>query len=263
VVSLPQTIPAGGVASIAVRGGDNAAALSAAAISSRLDALLPLIVLLWFAGVMMLMVRLASGLWQVHRLQVAAGGAAVSRWQSAAERIARRLGLHAEVRVVESTFVDAPSAVGWVRPVILLPIAAFAGLTPSQVEGILAHELIHIRRHDYLVNLAQTVAETLLFFHPGVWWVSRQIRVEREHCCDDVGVQICGDAVNYAAALAELESRRCPAVSRNDLSTRGHERIARQPHPSRSECAPPTRDAVARRHRRAGAGVRAGCCDRR
>src|SRR4029453_9537134 len=73
---------------------------------------------------------------------------------------------------------------------------------------ILAHELIHIRRRDYLVNVAQTVAETLLFFHPGVWWVSGQIRAEREHYCDDVAVQVSGDPVDYAAALAELEAWR-------------------------------------------------------
>jgi hypothetical protein len=90
----------------------------------------------------------------------------------------------------------------------VLPIAALANLTASQVEAILAHELIHIRRHDYLVNVAQTVAETLLFFHPGVWWVSGQIRLEREHCCDDIAVQVSGDPVDYAAALAELEAWR-------------------------------------------------------
>ncbi len=112
------------------------------------------------------------------------------------------------VHVVESAVVDAPAAVGWLRPVILLPIAALANLSPSQVEAILAHELIHIRRHDYLVNVAQAVAETVLFFHPGVWWVSGQIRVEREHCCDDVAVHVCGDPVDYAAALAELEAWR-------------------------------------------------------
>ena len=112
------------------------------------------------------------------------------------------------MHVVESTLVDAPAAVGWLRPVVLLPIAALAHLTPSQVEAILAHELIHIRRHDFVVNLAQSVAETILFFHPGVWWVSGQIRAEREHCCDDFAVQVCGDPVGYASALAELEAWR-------------------------------------------------------
>src|SRR6185369_15813547 len=101
-----------------------------------------------------------------------------------------------------------PAAIGWLRPIILLPIAAFANLTPAQADAILAHELMHIRRHDYLVNVAQTLAETFLFFHPGVWWLSGQIRAEREHCCDDGAVGVCGDPVDYATALAELEAGR-------------------------------------------------------
>jgi tetratricopeptide (TPR) repeat protein len=97
---------------------------------------------------------------------------------------------------------------GWLRPVILLPATAMTGLTSAQVEAIIAHELAHIRRHDYIVNLLQTVVETLLFYHPAVWWVSRQIRAEREHCCDDLAVEVCGDATGYARALAELEELR-------------------------------------------------------
>lgn len=122
--------------------------------------------------------------------------------------MASRLGLRRAVHIVDSLLMDTPTVVGWLRPVILLPIAALANLTPAQVEAILAHELAHIRRHDYLVNLLQTLAETLLFYHPAVWWVSGRIRSEREHCCDTVAVEACGDALGYAAALAELESSR-------------------------------------------------------
>ena len=87
-----------------------------------------------------------------------------------------------------------------------MPVSALAGLTPRQVEAILAHELAHIRRHDYVVNLLQTVVETLLFYHPAVWWLSHRIRVERENCCDDLAVSLCGDPVAYAAALAPATS---------------------------------------------------------
>ena len=184
------------------------AAFSAPNLWATVDALLPLVVFAWLAGVAVLLVRMTGGLWNVRRLQVAALGAGVSRWQASVERIAARLDLGAAVHVVESALVDTPGTVGWLRPVILLPIAALANLTPSQIEALLAHELVHIRRHDYLVNLVQTVAETLLFFHPAVWWISSQIRTEREHCCDDVVVQMCGDPVDYAAALAELEAWR-------------------------------------------------------
>ncbi len=82
------------------------------------------------------------------------------------------------------------------------------GLTPRQVEAVIAHELAHIRRHDYLVNFVQTAVETLFFYHPAVWWVSRIVRTEREHCCDDLAVVACGDAVLYARALTALETLR-------------------------------------------------------
>jgi hypothetical protein len=102
-----------------------------------------------------------------------------------------------------------PTVVGWLRPVILVPTAALTGMSTQQLEAILAHELSHVRRHDYLVNLMQTLVETMLFYHPAVWWVSNRIRDERENCCDDVAVQACGDAVLYARALTRMEELRC------------------------------------------------------
>jgi uncharacterized protein (TIGR03435 family) len=97
---------------------------------------------------------------------------------------------------------------GWLRPVLVLPIAALAALTPEQVEAILAHELAHVRRHDFVVNLLQTLVEIVLFYHPAVWWISRRIRIEREHCCDMVAVSLCDDPVAYCQALTDLESHR-------------------------------------------------------
>ena len=93
--------------------------------------------------------------------------------------------------------------VGWLNPVVLLPASALSGLTPTQIEALLAHELAHVRRHDYLVNLLQSVVETLLFYHPAVWWVSAHVRAEREHCCDDLAVAVC-DRLVYVTALADL-----------------------------------------------------------
>ncbi len=107
--------------------------------------------------------------------------------------------------------MDVPTVIGWLKPTVLLPMSALAGLSPLQVEAILAHELAHVRRHDYFVNLLQTLLETLLFYHPAVWWVSGQVRVERENCCDDLAVSLCGDPVVYASALADLEELRGPA----------------------------------------------------
>ena len=106
---------------------------------------------------------------------------------------------------------------GHFRPVILLPVGLLVGLPPGQVEAILLHELAHIRRYDYLVNVWQRLVEGLMFYHPLVWWISSVIRTERENCCDDMAVAITGDAHAYAAALAALEQTRCsgyePAVA--------------------------------------------------
>jgi hypothetical protein len=101
-----------------------------------------------------------------------------------------------------------PCVIGWLKPVILMPPAALTGLTTLQLEMVLAHELSHIRRHDYLVNLLQVAVETLLFYHPAVRWISRDARRERELCCDDSAVHACGDALHYAHALTDLAALR-------------------------------------------------------
>jgi uncharacterized protein (TIGR03435 family) len=166
------------------------------------------VVVLWVAGVAFLLARFAAGWWSVRGLRRQALRETPSRWSAAAERLASTLGLRCAVHVVDSMEVDTPTVIGWLKPIVVLPIAAFANLTPAQVTAILAHELAHVRRHDCLVNLVQTLAETLLFYHPAVWWISARIRVEREHCCDDVAANVCGDAVVYAEALVELERWR-------------------------------------------------------
>jgi beta-lactamase regulating signal transducer with metallopeptidase domain len=173
---------------------------------TRIDALLPFLVWTWFAGVLLLLARFSGGCWRVRRLRIASHLQPASSWQSTAERLASRLRLDNAFRVVESTIVDAPTVIGWMRPVLLLPVVVLTNLTPGQIEALLVHELAHIRRRDYAVNVCQTLAEALLFFHPAVWWVSARIRDAREQCCDDVVVDVCGEPAAYAAALAELAS---------------------------------------------------------
>ncbi len=107
---------------------------------------------------------------------------------------------------------------GWIRPALLLPAATLAGLTPQQLEAVLAHELAHILRYDYVVNMLQTVVETLLFYHPAVWWASGRMRQERELCCDDLAVSACGDALCYARALTRLERLRVGAPAHAGLA---------------------------------------------
>ena len=175
--------------------------------------LAPWILAAWTLGVLLLTLRLATGWLWVRHLRAHAVPARAALGETAA-RLARRLHVARTVRLLESSIVEVPTVVGWLKPVILIPTSTLAGLSPLQLEAILAHELAHIRRHDYLVNLLQTLVETLLFYHPAVWWVSKQIRIERENCCDDLAVSLCGDPVLYAQALADLEHLR---ASRTNL----------------------------------------------
>jgi S1-C subfamily serine protease len=165
------------------------------------------LVVVWFGGVVVLSLRLLGGWLVVCRM--ARRGVPVPA--SLASRIAtlrRRLRVSGPVRALESPLVEVPTVVGWLRPVVLVPASAIAGLSPEQLEAVIAHELAHVRRHDYAVNLLQRVEETLFFYHPAVWWLSNRIRVEREQCADDMAVAACGDAALYAEALRDLETVR-------------------------------------------------------
>jgi beta-lactamase regulating signal transducer with metallopeptidase domain len=119
-------------------------------------------------------------------------------------KLASRMGIRRPISVRIAPASIAPATFGLFRPVILLSGATMLGIAPQQLEAVLAHELAHIRRHDYLVNVLQMLAETLFFYHPAIWWASQRIRVERELCCDDAAVEACGDAVCYAQALTSV-----------------------------------------------------------
>jgi beta-lactamase regulating signal transducer with metallopeptidase domain/HEAT repeat protein len=170
--------------------------------------LLPWMSLIWLLGVVFFSLRLAGGWLYTQRLKSYGTRPLEEGWEQTLRRLCDRLRAPRPARLLESALVKVPMVIGWLRPVILLPAGALTGLTPQQLEAIIAHELAHIRRHDYLINLLQSVVETLLFYHPAVWWVSRRIRQEREHCCDDLAVAVCGDALTYARALLEMEKLR-------------------------------------------------------
>ena len=162
----------------------------------------------------MLSIRLLAGWKSAGRLAVLGTSPARPEIAALAERLCRRLAISAPVRILESAALQVPAAIGVLRPVVLLPVSSLTGLPVEQIEALLAHELAHIGRHDYLVNLIQSAAETLLFYHPAVWWVSGRIRIERENCCDDLAVAATGDAMVYARALVDLEERRVFGSSR-------------------------------------------------
>ena len=167
---------------------------------------LTLVVVAWGLGVLALSARLFGGWLLTRRLAHRAITAVSPAVHAAAGDIAGRLQLARAVAIVQSGAVVVPTLVGWVKPIVLLPAAALSGLSPEQLQAILAHELAHVRRHDYLVNLLQSMVETLLFYHPAMWWLSAEVRTEREHCCDDLAIEVCGDRLVYVSALAELTS---------------------------------------------------------
>ncbi len=198
----------------------------------------------WACGVLMLSIRMLWGCAQVAALK-RTGRSAEPGIVEQVERLARRVGLTRQVRILISAIADGPSVAGWVRPVLLLPAATLLGLSAEQLEAVIAHELAHIWRYDYLVNLLQMLIETVLFYHPAVWWISHRIREERELCCDDVAVSVCGDAVCYARALAALERMRAVApglAAGTALAAKGGSllyRIERLLGTERQEQAPP------------------------
>jgi len=186
----------------------------------RLGSILPWVVFTWLVGVLFLSLRLVFALTHTKRLKRRGITVIVARWQKRLTHLCKRMKVTQSVCLLESTLVQVPTAIGWLRPVILLPASVFIGLTPRQLESILAHELAHVRRYDYFFNLLQTVVETLLFYHPAVWWISSRIRIERERCCDDIAVKVCGDMRTYARALAILEELR-NVLPQLAIATRG------------------------------------------
>ncbi len=177
---------------------------------AALDPALPWLLAGWVAGVLLLSTRFLGSWVRVQRLRRRSASPVPSEWHLVLSRLCRELKLSRTVRLLQSAAVEVPTALGWLRPVILLPACALAGLSPIQLEAILAHELAHIRRGDFLVNLLQSLVEVLLFYHPAVWWLSARIRAERELCCDDVAAELCGDPLLLARALTDLEALRVP-----------------------------------------------------
>ena len=205
---------------------------------SRWQRVAPWLTSAYLAGVGVMLLRLLVGLWGGWRLRRRAVAIDDVALLAALKRQARALGLTFEPLLAYCEQVAVPTVIGILKPTILLPLAITSGLSPEQIESVLAHELAHLKRHDHLVNLLQRVIESLLFFHPAVWWVSRHIRIEREHCCDDLVITCGAIPLDYATSLlrvAELSraaqrSRSVPAVSlfaTDDKPSNLRQRIAR------------------------------------
>jgi bla regulator protein blaR1 len=186
---------------------------SYAGVRDSFEQIAPWCVYLWIIGVVLFSLRMLGGWLHANQLKNENTNPLSEIWQQKFAMLLQQIRISRPVRIVESALVQVPMVIGWFRPVILIPTSALAGLSVSQLETIILHELVHVRRYDYLVNLLQSVVEILLFYHPAVWWVSNRIRTERENCCDDCTVEMCGNGILYARALTELEMLRTPQLA--------------------------------------------------
>ena len=171
-------------------------------------ALISMIAWGWIAGITIMSIRLTHLWLKVRRLRVIGIVSPQACWTEMFETLKSQVGIHSRVSMMISHTTDSPMVVGWLRPLVLVPATAFTSLTPEQIRMVLTHELQHIARRDHLVNMLQAFIEVLLFFHPVTWWLSEQIRVERENCCDDGTVDLTGSPRTFAEALLVLESLR-------------------------------------------------------
>ena len=185
---------------------------SIASVLHFFDANMFSILIVWISGLVIFSLRLLGSWWYVNRLKNNSMHAP-HQWSETLGLLALRMGIKKTTFLAESSRVTAPIVIGYLKPVILVPVGMFSGLTTEEIETIFLHELAHIKRHDYLVNLLQSVIEVLFFFNPFVWILSGLIRREREYCCDDLVVRYHGNALAYAYALTRLEETRLTATT--------------------------------------------------
>jgi len=182
-------------------------------LSPSLDTL-PWLVEAWLLGVAFFSLRSAGGFLLLERERRRQSDRVNARLLETCQTLQRQLGLNRAIRYCECAWLQAPAVIGWFRPIVLLPVTALTGLSEEQLRLVIVHELAHIQRLDPFVNVFQIAVETLLFYHPAVWWLNKRIRAEREHCCDDVAISLCGNAVEYARALTLMEEwRTAPALA--------------------------------------------------
>ena len=169
--------------------------------------LIPWITACWLFGMALLLLKTIGGVIQVRVLKRKAAAYCETKGMVSFHQLAARAGV-ADVPILESGLVSIPTVAGWFRPVVLLPKGVSEQIGRPMLDALVAHELAHIRRHDSAMNLFQTVIEDLLFFHPAMWWVTKSVRAEREACCDDDAVAVCGDTLVYVRALSQAEQFR-------------------------------------------------------
>jgi beta-lactamase regulating signal transducer with metallopeptidase domain len=196
----------------------------------------PVVMWIWVLGTGLKAIRIVVGLIRSRALRLTSQACNAAPLFEMVRRLSGPVGISQNVQLFVSPDTGIPVVIGWRKPAILLPPSFLQDLSSEEMETIIVHELAHIQRRDYPMNVAQAGVEALFFYHPVVWWISRQIRREREHCCDDIAVRVSGSPLVCAKALTALEERRSstvsslsPAASRGDLTMRIHRILASQP----------------------------------
>lgn len=170
-----------------------------------------LIFSIWIIGMAIFILRLITGLLYTHRLRKHHISPIPEIWIQKIEAFAKQMKLKRKVEAFFSPLTNVPLTLGTIKPIILFPVSAFTGLTSKEIEAIIAHELAHVMRNDYFFNIIQSIIELVFFYHPAVWFLSRQIRVERENSCDNIAIQITGDKNNYIRTLAAMQIKQTQA----------------------------------------------------
>lgn len=173
------------------------------------------IVYIWLAGLFFFGLRFFSGLFELRKIKASAQYVS-HNVMARANEIVDKMMIKKGVSIFQSAIVKSPMVIGHLKPMVIFPLGMLSGIPAGHLEAILAHEMAHIKRYDYLVNIMQSVVEVLFFYHPVVWWMSNKIRDEREHCCDDIAVAYCNNPKEYVRALADVESY---AVTNSLLTT--------------------------------------------
>ncbi len=191
--------------------------------SEQIEYYTPLIVSIWIVGAMLFLLKLIGGFFYIKNL--------VSKAQHLSDNYKRQLtslkdkyAISRLVKIKESASISTPMVMGYIKPVILFPLGLVNQLTPQEVESILAHELAHVKRHDFLLNVLQMFIESIFYFHPGIWFISNKINMERENCCDDLAIQITGSNVSYAKTLVKLQDLKLKGNLKPALAFSGNKK---------------------------------------
>lgn len=195
---------------------------------NSMEPIMPYLAIFWFIGMLFFASRIFIGLFRLHVYSNKGTQILPLHWQTRFEALKQLVGINRIVNVRLSKLMLVPITYRFFRPIILLPVSVFTGLSDEQIEVLLLHELAHIKRHDYVVNLLQSVIEVLFFYHPLIWWIGKNVRAEREHCCDDVVMKLRHQPMLYAQTLTQIQSQHYSLKTQLAMSANGNKGVFTQ-----------------------------------